>query len=314
MLIKALSSDYIPQWLDLAEELESIFQGSMVNDEEFHKFMKKKIEEKEVFMALDRMNNLAVMGIIAFSNQKSSISWFGVFEKYQKKRAGSKLLESAINQLDPKKEVDVITFRGDDPNGLPAIRIYQKFGFEINSNVIHHDLPRCLMKRPPALKKYKSHSFHHNYKRYLDWENPENCPVCLKLQGPKDVIVIQELKHSWLEASIYAQGSIWGKCHVLSKKHFVELYEMPKSDMVNFMSDVQMTAKALKTITKAERINYELHGNSMPHMHMHLFPRYIDDLFPGLSIDYKKIEPSPYSDEKDFEYFIEQMRDLLQKE
>ena len=88
---------------------------------------------------------------------------------------------------------------------------------------------------------------------------------------------------------------------------------MPKSDMVNFMSDVQIAAKALKTVTKAERINYELHGNSMPHMHMHLFPRYIDDSFPGLSIDYHKIEPSPYSDEKEFEYFIEQMRQVLKK-
>ncbi len=43
-------------------------------------------------------------------------------------------------------------------------------------------------------------------------------------------------------------------------------------------------------------------------------PRYLDDSFPGLSIDYHKIEPSPYSDEKEFENFIKQMRHIIKKE
>ncbi len=157
MLIKALSSDYIPQWLDLAREMEPIFQGIMVNDTKFQDFMKRKIEEKEVFMVLDRMNPLVVMGIIAFSKKNNHVAWFGVFEKYRKKGVGSKLLECAINQLDNTKEIEVITFRDDQPYALPAKNIYKKYGFkEIDNSMFHNNQPRCLMKRPPDLIKYKS--------------------------------------------------------------------------------------------------------------------------------------------------------------
>jgi len=38
------------------------------------------------------------------------------------------------------------------------------------------------------------------------------------------------------------------------------------------MKDVQTSARALKHVTRAVKINYEIHGNTVPHLHMHLFP------------------------------------------
>lgn len=49
----------------------------------------------------------------------------------------------------------------------------------------------------------------------------------------------------------------------------------------------------------------------MPHLHVHLFPRYIDDDFPSAPIDYHVIEPSPYESEEEFLWFVNSMRDLL---
>ncbi|MGF7056944.1 hypothetical protein [Brassicibacter mesophilus] len=49
----------------------------------------------------------------------------------------------------------------------------------------------------------------------------------------------------------------------------------------------------------------------MPHLHVHLFPRYLDDDFPSISIDYHKTEPSPYEDEGEFQWFVERMRNEL---
>lgn len=91
MLIKALNSDYIPQWLELAKEMESIFQAPMAKDKNFLDFIRSKIKKKEVFMALDRMNPDNIMGIIAFSKSKNCISWFGVFEKYRRRGIGTRL-------------------------------------------------------------------------------------------------------------------------------------------------------------------------------------------------------------------------------
>jgi diadenosine tetraphosphate (Ap4A) HIT family hydrolase len=121
--------------------------------------------------------------------------------------------------------------------------------------------------------------------------------------------MVIELEHSWVEASMLAaQGLLWGKCTVVLKKHFVELHEMPSPDLIGFMTDVQRVAKALKEVSGAVKINLELHGNTIPHLHVHLFPRYLDDLFPGQAIDYTKTTPVPYESKAEFEYFAEQMK------
>ena len=62
--------------------------------------------------------------------------------------------------------------------------------------------------------------------------------------------------------------------------------------------------------TGAFRINYELHGNTVPHLHLNLFPRYVDDPFAGKPIDYGRIEPSVY-ERDEFNVFVQQMQDRL---
>ena len=49
----------------------------------------------------------------------------------------------------------------------------------------------------------------------------------------------------------------------------------------------------------------------MPHLHAHLFPRYLDDDFPGQSIDYNLYEPCPYESDEEFLWFVKKMRELI---
>lgn len=81
--------------------------------------------------------------------------------------------------------------------------------------------------------------------------------------------------------------------------------------MSGFMYDVQRTAEVLHKITGAVKINYEIHANSGPHTHCHLFPRYLDDDFPSAPIDYRITEPSPYESEEEFLWFFKEMQKLL---
>ncbi len=55
------------------------------------------------------------------------------------------------------------------------------------------------------------------------------------------------------------------------------------------------------------KINDEIHGNAEPHLHLHLFPRYLDDPFPGAPIDDRRTEPSPCGAGK-FEAYVEALR------
>jgi diadenosine tetraphosphate (Ap4A) HIT family hydrolase len=45
------------------------------------------------------------------------------------------------------------------------------------------------------------------------------------------------------------------------------------------MKDIQRVAKVLQVITGAVKLNYEIHGNTIPHLHLHLLPRYREDPF-----------------------------------
>jgi diadenosine tetraphosphate (Ap4A) HIT family hydrolase len=76
------------------------------------------------------------------------------------------------------------------------------------------------------------------------------------------------------------------------------------------MKEAQVAAKVLKEVTGAMKIKYEIHGNTAPHLHMHLFPRYLDDPFAGVSIDYDRVEPSVYQD-NEFALFVQTMQEKL---
>ena len=97
----------------------------------------------------------------------------------------------------------------------------------------------------------------------------------------------------------------------MSREHFFHFEDMPEPEMTDFMLEVQRVGKALRKVTGAEKINYEMHANSGAHLHIHLFPRYLDDDFPSAPIDYRISEPAPYESYEEYLWFIEQMRKEL---
>ena len=74
---------------------------------------------------------------------------------------------------------------------------------------------------------------------------------------------------------------------LVSRIHAVDLHDLPATAAAAFMRDAQLTSKVLSSITGAIKLNYEIHGNSLPHLHMHFFPRYRGDQFEGHPIDPK---------------------------
>jgi diadenosine tetraphosphate (Ap4A) HIT family hydrolase len=127
-------------------------------------------------------------------------------------------------------------------------------------------------------------SFHHDYAGWLALTDPANCAVCHAAPMPEGMEDIAELPHSWLSAE--PVDCLRGACHLIAKKHVVELYELDDDELPALMKEVALCARALKTVTGAVKINYEIHGNSVPHLHVHLYPRYMDDPFAGRAIDY----------------------------
>jgi len=83
---------------------------------------------------------------------------------------------------------------------------------------------------------------------------------------------------------------------LISRIHAVELHDLPETDALGFMQDAQRVSRALAATTGAVKLNYEIHGNTLPHLHMHLFPRYRGDMFEGGPIDPKTVRQPVYAE------------------
>jgi diadenosine tetraphosphate (Ap4A) HIT family hydrolase len=114
----------------------------------------------------------------------------------------------------------------------------------------------------------------------------------------------------YAELCAHPQVSLKGTCYLITQEHYVELFDLNDEVLLGFMKEVQVAARELKGVTGAFKINYEIHGNTAPHFHLHLFPRYLDDPFAGVSIDYNCIEPPVYIGDE-FEIFVRDMQDRL---
>lgn len=65
-----------------------------------------------------------------------------------------------------------------------------------------------------------------------------------------------------------------GYCLLLADPVVPSLNDLKEDARRQFLGDMAMLGDALLAVTDAQRINYEILGNSEPELHAHLFPRY----------------------------------------
>jgi diadenosine tetraphosphate (Ap4A) HIT family hydrolase len=96
---------------------------------------------------------------------------------------------------------------------------------------------------------------------------------------------VAKLEVCWV--TMQEAAPVPGYACLVSQSHVVELHELPEDAAGAFMRDAQKVSRALAAATGAVKLNYEIHGNSLPHLHMHFFPRYRGDRFEGQPINPK---------------------------
>jgi len=313
MLIRWATENDLPAWYTLATEVSEIFQhpADMGAELKSKSSGKGAVGRYEMLTAMDYMSG-SNMGFICFSRADNAITWFAVSEKYRGKGAGERLLKTALRQLDTNKDITVNTFTVDYPQGTAARVLYLKYGFTEERPFEHEGLPRVEMKRPATSEKRGS-SFHYRYPDFTKAAQKEYCPVCNNHPMPDDQTDIAANNIVWICGEYPGQGRLFGKMYVMPVKHYFHFEDMPEVDAAAFMNEVQRVGRALRKVTGAIKLNYEMHSNSGAHLHIHLFPRYLDDEFPGMAIDVHQREPAPYESYEEYLWFIERMREELSR-
>lgn len=131
------------------------------------------------------------------------------------------------------------------------------------------------------------------------WNNEERwaalcsgaaCPICSQ---PEPLDVIATLEGSWV--TMQAAAPVRGYVCLVTRTHAVDLHDLTADAAAAFMRDARGVSAAVAAVTGAVKLNYEIHGNSIPHVHMHVFPRYRGDQFESKPIDPKRTVQPVYA-------------------
>jgi diadenosine tetraphosphate (Ap4A) HIT family hydrolase len=101
------------------------------------------------------------------------------------------------------------------------------------------------------------------------------CSIIERIRAGTLVDWVAELPRSWLtlgDAQFYR-----GYCVVLAKRHVTELHAMPRGEAHELLDEILAVGRTLAEVLKPLKLNYECLGNQEPHVHWHIFPRYLND-------------------------------------
>lgn len=100
-----------------------------------------------------------------------------------------------------------------------------------------------------------------------------DCLYCRKDQRLQDLMIeVAPLSVSTLY--LFKEQTHRGRCVVAYRAHVNELFELSDSELTAFMRDVARAAKAIKAAFGPNKINYGAYSDKLPHLHMHLVPKY----------------------------------------
>ena len=102
------------------------------------------------------------------------------------------------------------------------------------------------------------------------------CGIIDRIRSGTFTDLIAELPRSWLilgDAQFYRGYSV-----LLAKRHVTEMHLMPRGEAHELIDELMAVGKTLERVVKPLKLNYECLGNQEPHVHWHVFPRYVEDV------------------------------------
>ena len=101
------------------------------------------------------------------------------------------------------------------------------------------------------------------------------CVFCRRLNNLPEADVVWRFPQS--TALLGPWQFYRGYCILVSQRHATELSELNDAERRAQFDEMCLLACAIEKSCRPAKLNYELLGNQVPHLHWHLFPRYGDD-------------------------------------
>jgi diadenosine tetraphosphate (Ap4A) HIT family hydrolase len=146
---------------------------------------------------------------------------------------------------------------------------------------------------------------------FYELRRGENCPMCAEGRPEETRFGVRihagGLSDAYLQRADIQRGYtivIW------RGRHVAEPTELSEEEAARFWLEVVRVGRALEQHLEPVKMNYDILGNSLPHLHAHVVPRYADDPRPEWPFPFPEDEPPPI-DPTLFEADVQALRALL---
>jgi diadenosine tetraphosphate (Ap4A) HIT family hydrolase len=135
------------------------------------------------------------------------------------------------------------------------------------------------------------------------------CSLCAEGRPEEASGRIRFFASPWTDGYLHLRGVQRGYAAVIWRgRHVVEPTDLAAEEAVAFWSDVLQVGRAMQRVYQPLKMNYQVLGNRIPHLHCLMAPRFWHDVAPG--------DPLPGSGYADFaeaavRQEVARLRDLL---
>jgi len=153
-----------------------------------------------------------------------------------------------------------------------------------------------------------------------DWNERvrgKDCPMCVEGR-PDEIrgtirIATSKVSDAYLVRNDVGQR---GYCVVIWRgRHVSDPTELSKDEASTYFDEVLRVARAVERLFKPIKMNLEMLGNSLPHLHTHVVPRHLDDGEPGHPAHFMRIDlkDEPKIPDEEYTRDVAALRELLSK-
>ena len=133
-----------------------------------------------------------------------------------------------------------------------------------------------------------------------DWDDlytGRMCSLCQSLSEDDNAhsVLIRRGRHA--DVRIDRKSAIPGYCLVIwNGRHVAELGELTGEELAGYWREVVAVGGAIEAAFRPLKLNYQILGNAVPHLHTHVLPRYRSDPAPGGPLPWSEALGEPLAD------------------